>query len=189
MDRFAPRDKQQYRALVPSIAVEVLENRQLLSGSVVGPLDTIASPVAALSVNATAGKKFNGVVGSWTNPGGLPTKGSGVIAVAIVSWGDGKSSRAKFVDDGSGVVQIVAFHAWVRAGTFQTVVKVEEYPKKHPRQLTVIGQGDGSAAVAPKPQAFSVKGTLTGTFTTGLGNPDARSYVFTGTGTAGAGRG
>ena len=185
MHPFAPRGKQQYRVPTPPISVEVLENRRLLSGSVLAPLDTTPSPVAALSVNATAGKKFNDVVGTWTIAGGLPTQGSGVIAIAIVNWGDGKTSHAKFVDDGSGVIQIVGSHAWAKPGTFQTVVNVEEFPRKHPHQLTDIGQGDGSAVVAPKPHAVSVKGTLTGTYTTPLGNPDARSYDFTGTGTAG----
>jgi hypothetical protein len=185
MHLFARHAKQQRLTPVSQILVEVLENRQLLSGAVT-PFDTIASPVAAVDVTATAGKKFKDVVGNWTVAGGLPAKASGVVAIAIVNWGDGKSSRAKFVDDGSGVVQIVGSHAWAKPGTFQTAVQVEEYPKGHARQLTDIGQGNGSAVVSPKPHAVRLKGTLTGTYTTPLGNPDARSYVFTGTGTAGA---
>jgi hypothetical protein len=167
-----------------SLVVEALEPRQLLSGSPLVALDTTSSSVAALSVNAIAGKKFHDVVGSWTVADGLPKHGSGIIAIAVIDWGDGKTSHAKLVDDGSGVVQIVGSHAWKKPGTFQTVVKVEEYPKGHSHQLSVIGEGDASAVVAPKPHKVSVKGTLTGAYTTPLGNPDARSYVFTGTGTA-----
>jgi hypothetical protein len=186
MHRLPTRGKQPYRAPVPRIAFEVLENRRLLTGSGITALDVTPSPVEALSLNATAGKRFAGEVGTWTNAGGLPSKSSGVVAVAIVNWGDGRTSHAKFVDDGSGVVQITAAHAWAKAGTFQTVVKVEEFPKGHPSHLTAIGQGDGSAVVAPKPGPFSVKGTITGSYTIPLGNPDARSYDFAGTGTAGA---
>ena len=186
MNHFAPRGKHQGPAPTPQTSVEVLEHRRLLSGSVLTAFDATSSPVAAVSVNATAGKKFHDVVGSWAVADGLPTKGSGVVAVAVIDWGDGKTSRAKLVDDGSGVVQIVGSHVWKKPGTFQTAVKVEEYPKGHAHQLTEIGAGDASVVVAPKPHKVSVKGTLTGTYTTPLGNPDARSYVFTGTGTAGA---
>ena len=125
-------------------------------------------------------------MGSWTVADGLPKHGSGITAIALINWGDGKTSHAKLVDDGSGLVQIIGSHAWKKPGTFQTAVKIEEFPRKHPHQITVIGEGDASAVVAPKPHKVSVRGTLTGAYTTPLGNPDARSYVFTGTGTAGA---
>ncbi len=176
------------RARNPSAAVafEGLEARRFLSTSVINPLDTANSPVTALSITASAGKRFHDAVGNWTIASGVPDPKAGVIALAIVDWGDGKTSHAKFVDDGSGVVQIVGTHAWSKSGTFQTTVKVEEFSKKQPRQITDIGDAGGTAVVAPKPHATSVKGTLTGTYTTPLGNPDARSYVFTGTGTAGS---
>ena len=163
------------------ISIELLENRRLLS---ITPFDT-TSPVAALDLNATAGKHFHDVVGDWTTPG-LPAKSTKIVAIAVINWGDGKTSRGKFIDDGSGDVQITGSHTWKKPGTFQTVVTVEEYPRGHSHNLTEIGQGDGSVVVAPKPHKVSVKGTLTGTYTTPLGNPDARSYVFTGSGTAGA---
>lgn len=185
MHSLSLRGKQQRQASMSQIPVEVLEDRRLLSGSLITTLDTTTSPVAALSVTATVGKKFSGNVGSWTIATGVPKPSSGVFAVAIVTWGDGKTSRAKLVDNGSGVVQIVGSHAWAKPGTFQLAVKVEEYPKGHPTQLTNIGQGDGSAVVASRSHAVSIKGTLTGAYTTPLSNPDARSYNFTGTGTAG----
>ncbi|MDB5354258.1 MAG: hypothetical protein JWN24_711 [Phycisphaerales bacterium] len=184
MFHFVSRGRQHFQARFPQISVEVLENRRLMSASLV-PADTTEPPVAALDLNATAGKALKGEVGTWT-VAGVPSKASGVVAIAVVSWGDGKTSRAKFVDDGSGVVQIIASHAWAKPGTFQTTVKVEEYPKGHAHNLTDIGQGGASAVVAPKPHKVSVKGTFTGSYTTPLGNPDARNYVFTGTGTAGA---
>jgi hypothetical protein len=180
------RGKRQPHARLCEFPVELLESRQLLSGSVMSPFDTSASPVAAVSIDATAGKRFKDVVATWTNPGGLPTKASGTAAVAIVNWGDGKSTHAKLLDDGSGVIQIVGTHTWAKPGTFQTSVSVEEFPKGHPRQITDIGQGAGAAVVAPKPHNVSLKGTLSGTYTTPITNPDARSYDFTGTGSAGA---
>jgi hypothetical protein len=183
MHLFAPHRSRRIQSPASPVSVELLENRRLLS---VTTLVTTDSPVAALDLNATAGKKFHDVVGDWTNATGLPAKGSGAVAVAIINWGDGKTTRGKFVDDGSGVIQITGSHAWHKPGTFQTVVTVDEYPKGHSHQLTEIGTGSGSAVVTPKPHKVSVKGTLTGTYTTPLGNPDARSYVFTGTGTAGA---
>jgi hypothetical protein len=186
MHHFTPRGQQHDRNSVPQFSVEVLEDRRLFSGSVFTAFDTTSSPVAGLSVNATAGRKFKDVVGNWTTASGLPTPDSGMVAIATVDWGDGKTTHAKLVDDGSGVVQIIGAHAWRQPGTFQTVVKVQEYPKGHRTQLTDIGEGDGSAVVAPKPHKVSVKGTFTGTYASPLNNPDARSYDFTGTGTAGA---
>jgi hypothetical protein len=183
---FAMRGERNARAMFRQALVEVLENRQLLSGAGVSVFDTVEPPVAAIDITATAGKRFHDVVGNWTVTGGLPAKSSGTIALATIDWGDGKTSKGKFVDDGSGIVQITGSHSWKAAGTFQTVVKVQEYPKGHKTETTDIGQADGSAVVAPKPHKVSVKGTFTGTYTTPLGNPDARSYVFTGTGTAGA---
>ena len=183
MHLFASRGKHQSRSAIAPVALERLEQRQFLS---VSSFDTVASPVAAFDLNAVAGKKFHDVVGNWTNADGLPAKHSGTVAVAMINWGDGKTTRGKFLDDGSGVIQITGSHAWHKPGTFQTVVTVDEYPRGHSHQLTEIGQGDGSAVVTPKPHKVSVKGTITGTYTTPLGNPDARSYVFTGTGNAGA---
>jgi hypothetical protein len=180
---FALRGKQQHQAPIRQASIETLESRRLLSAS---PFDTTDPAVAALTLDATAGKRFHDVVGNWTVTGGVPAKSSGIVAVATIEWGDGKHSHGKFVDDGSGLVQITGSHSWHAAGTFQTVVTVEEYPKGHKTELTNIGQGDGSVVVAPKPHKVSVKGTITGTYTTPFGNPDARSYVFTGTGTAGA---
>src|SRR3954468_5808993 len=143
MQRFATRAQQPCQpASTSRIPVEVLENRLLLSASAaIAPADVTDSPVAASTVNATAGKKFKDVIGSWTTADGLPKKGSGALAVASVYWGDAKSTRAKMVDDGSGVVQILGSHAWAAAGTFQIVVKVQEYPKGHPTTLTEIGEG------------------------------------------------
>ena len=89
------------------------------------------------------------------------------------------------MDDGSGTIQINGVHTFAKAGTFQTVVNVEEFPTRHPHQTTEIGQGRRGECCA-KPHAISLKGTLTGSYTTPLGNPDARSYDFTGTGSAGA---
>ena len=186
MRLFTSHGKRQYQASIAHIPVEVLENRRLLSGStVIVPADTI-SPVAALTVSAVAGSRFKGEVGTWTTTDGLPKAGSGLKAVAIITWGDGKTSRAKLVDDGSGVIQINGAHTWAKAGTFQTLVNVEEIPKRHPSQITEIGQGTGEADVSPRPHAISIKGTLTGAYTSSLSNPDARSYDFTGAGTAGA---
>jgi hypothetical protein len=179
------RSNRQFKAPALQIPFESLESRRLLSGSVT-PFDTVASPVAALSLNANAGKNFKGFVGTWTTADGVPKPSSGVVAIAVVTWGDGKTSRAKFVDDGSGVVQIVGAHTWAKPGTFATVVNVEEFPRGHRTQLTEIGEGGESAVVAPKPHAFGLKGTLTGAYTSPLNNPDARSYDFTGAGTAGA---
>ena len=182
MHPFAYRGKRQSSSTLSPVSVELLENRRLLS---VSTFDTTASPVAAFDLNSTAGKRFHDVVGNWTNADGLPAKGSGTVAIAMINWGDGKISRGKFVDDGSGVIQITGSHGWHKPGTFQTTVTVDEYPKGHSHQLTEIGQGSATATVSPKPHKVSVKGTITGTYTTPLGNPDARSYVFTGTGTAG----
>jgi hypothetical protein len=174
--------KQWSQSVVSRTAVEVLESRQLLSASIVTPADTTDSPVAASTINATVGKKFKDAVGTWTTTEAVP---AGTTATATVDWGDGKTSRAKLVDDGSGVIQILGSHAWKTAGTFQTFVKVQERVKGHPPQITDVGQSGGSAVVAPKPTPISLKGTLTGDYTTPLGNPDARSYNFTGTGSAG----
>ena len=41
-------------------------------------------------------------MGTWDNTAGLPTRASGIAAIAVVNWGDGKTSRAKLVDDGIG---------------------------------------------------------------------------------------
>jgi len=183
--RFPTRGKSRPTLSLPTpIRVEVLERRQLLSASVIATLDTMASPVAALTVTASAGKKVSGELGTWTTPTGVPKPGSETTAIAIVTWGDGRTSRAKFVDDGSGVVQIVGSHVWAKPGTFQMTVKVEEYRKEHPHILTAIGQGSSSILVAPKLGAFSIKGTLSGSYTFGIPNLGARNYGFTGTGTA-----
>jgi len=183
---FAMCSERRVRSIFRQVAVEVLENRQLLSVAGVSVFDTVEPPVAAVDITANAGKRFHDIVGNWTVTGGVPARSSGTIALALIDWGDGKTSKGKFVDDGSGIVQITGSHSWHTAGTFQTTVKVEEYPKGHKTQLTDIGQGNGNVVVAPKPHKISVKGTFTGNYTTPLGNPDARSYVFTGTGTAGA---
>jgi hypothetical protein len=183
MRLFRPHGKGQYPAPVSHVSVEVLENRRMLSGSIGVTPDSTTSPVAALTVNAVQGSRFKGEVGTWETTG-LPTRGSGITAIAIVNWGDGRSSRARLVDDGSGTVQIVGVHVFTKPGTFQTLVNVEEFPRRHPRQITEIGQSNGEADVTPRPHVISLKGTFTGTYTTPLGNPDARSYDFTGAGTA-----
>jgi hypothetical protein len=183
MSLFASHGKRQSRSVFAPVALERLEQRQLLS---VSTFDTVASPVAGFDLTASAGKKFHDVVGNWTNADGLPAKHSGTVAIAMINWGDGKTTRGRFVDDGSGVIQITGSHAWHLPGTFQTTVTVDEFPRGHSHTLTEIGQGSGMADVSPKPHKVKVKGTLTGTYATPLGNPDARSYVFTGTGTAGA---
>ena len=168
--------------LVSHALVEVLEHRQLLSVSAITPAEVTDATVSANDITATVGKKFKDVVGTLTTTTALP---AGTTATATVDWGDGKTSRAKLVDDGSGTLQILGSHAWKTAGTFNTVVKVQEKVKGHPPTVTDVGQANGSAVIAPKPTPISLKGTLTGSYTTPLGNPDARSYDFTGTGTAG----
>src|SRR5438045_457376 len=118
MYHFATRGKQHSLTRARQISIEALENRQFLSASLITPFDTTEPPVAAQDVSATAGKRFHDVVGSWAVTGGVPAKSSGVIAIAVIDWGDGKTSKGKFVDDGSGVVQITGSHAWHSAGTF-----------------------------------------------------------------------
>jgi hypothetical protein len=166
--------------------VEALEGRRLMSG-VVSVADPGTSPVSAIEVSVPALKSFQGQVGSWTVEGGLPSKSSGTVAIGLIEWGDGKTSKAKLVDDGSGVVQIVGQHVWSHQGVFQVTVKIEEYPKAHPKQLTDIGQGTASATVNPKQHLVKIGGTFTGSYTNPLGNPDIpRRYHFTSSGTAGA---
>src|SRR6185437_2697382 len=171
-----PRRKGKSSAPASQVPFEVLESRRLLSGTIV-PVDTI-SPVTAVTITAVAGSRFKDVVGTWANTDGLPARGSGTTAIAIVTWGDGRTSRAKLLDDGSGTIQIIGTHNWAKPGTFQTLVNVEEFPTRHPREMTEIGQSNGEADVSPRPHAIPLKGTLTGAYTTPLGNPDARSYDF-----------
>jgi hypothetical protein len=184
MPLYSSRGKRRFQVPASQIPVELLENRQLLSGSIVQPLDIMTSPITALTVSAVQGSRFKGAVGTWTTTDGLPKPGSGLTAIATVNWGDGRTSRARLMDDGSGTIQIVGVHVFTKPGTFQTLVNIEEIPRRQPHQITEIGQSNGEADVTPRPHAISLKGTLTGTYTNPLGNPDARSYDFTGAGTS-----
>lgn len=181
------RNPQEGQHRSPATSIELLEDRRLMSAAVLTAADTtdttVPSPVTAFDITATERKKFRDIVGNWTVDGGVPTRASGIAALAIVDWGDGKTSHGKLVDDGSGVVQILASHTWSKPGAFQTKVTIEEFPRKHKHDITEIGQGAATATVAVKPHKVSVKGTLTGTYTLPLGNPDARSFQFTGNGT------
>jgi hypothetical protein len=182
MNRFVVR----HRSFVLPTSIEPLEDRRLLSGTLATPAD-VTPVVIPIDVNltTTAGKKFRDLVATWNVDGGLPTRASGNAASATIDWGDGKTSHGKFVDDGSGVVQIIGSHAWKHEGTFDVVVTVNEFPRKHKHDITQIGVANDTAVVSPKPHKISVKGSLTGTYTIPLGgNPDARSYVFTGAGMA-----
>jgi hypothetical protein len=158
----------------------------MFSAGTQAALDSVTSPVAALAISPTAQVNFSGQVGSWTVQGGLPSKASGTLAIGIIDWGDGKTSRAKLVDDGSGVVRITGQHVWAKAGAFQLKVTIDEYPRAHPAQLTLIGQDSTTITVVPKPHVVKIKGTFTGSFTQSSFIPDVpTSYLLTGTGKAG----
>jgi hypothetical protein len=108
---------------------------------------------------------------------------------ASIDWGDGTQSAGTFASStAAGKSDVIGSHKYTKAGTFDVHVVVTygptpgsgaEFPTK------IVAVIDSTAHVAKR--IIGLNGTIAGTYKTPLTNPDAgATYVFTGTGKAGA---
>ena len=109
---------------------------------------------------------------------------------ATINWGDGKTSAGTIVSTGVVGLDTIQFqvsgtHTYAVAGTYGIQIKVTKPGLSSAMARMTVATID-STAVVTAPQALSLAGTLTGTYTNPLVPIDVgRVYSFKGSGTAG----
>src|SRR5205823_6462039 len=79
-----------------------------------------------VTISATAGEPFSGVVGKIKNLAGIGAD-FGNLQGAI-HWGDGSSSTATFSRNTDGSINVLGDHTWQNAGTFSITVNLSRTP-------------------------------------------------------------
>jgi hypothetical protein len=123
------------------IAIESLEDRRLLSASLVsnaaltttpavGTIVPISSTPVGVTIHAEATDRFNGTVGVLKNFALPPMPAAGPAAVGlqeIISWGDGSAPSAGHLVPSTSVARqfnVVGSHTYAKAGTYKVTVNI-----------------------------------------------------------------
>jgi hypothetical protein len=90
---------------------------------------------AAVTINATAGTPFTGVVGSFTD---LDPNANAKDYTAVINWGDGHQTNGSIVPDPVGGFDVMGTNTYAASGKFAVAVDVADF-----------GGGPGIGGTAP----------------------------------------
>jgi hypothetical protein len=79
--------------------------------------------VAGLTINATKGAAFSGVIGALLDPG---SDGTTTAYQVQINWGDGDNSAGTLTLTGTGAYSISGAHTYGRAGSYSLTISVQE---------------------------------------------------------------
>ena len=141
-----------------------------------------ANSSGGVTINEIAGKKFSANVGSFM----YIAPGTGLSAT--INWGDGNSSAGTLVPSGVVGIDVIKYnvkgtHTYANPGTYPITVTVTHSFPLGGSAIQLVATIHSTSVVS-----LPLTGTIKGTYTIPpLMNPEAgQTYVFNGSGTAGA---
>jgi len=155
-----------------------------LVATIIGKAIVTPAKSTGLTIYETAGQPFTADLGSFTTT--APATG----LQATISWGDGTSSPGILQPSSVIGVDVLEFdvigsHTYAKAATYPIHIIIFKTPISPAATSTQVIATINDIAIVTAPNAISLAGTITGTYTLAPVTPViGQTYVFTGSGNA-----